>query len=273
MKNLSTLVCTGICAITLIAQGNDRLVIDGSTTVGPIAKAFAEYFMEQNPSVNVTVSESGSGNGVRSLINNTCDIGILSRFMTENEFSAAVKNGITPIAHVVALDGLAVVVHPANRVTELTREQVRDIYLGKITNWNEVGGPDARIIVISRDTNSGTYETFENIVMNKEKMAEHVEYVGSNGAVLQRVSNTQGAIGYIGLGFVNREVKPLLIDGVEASPETIRSGLYPIARPLYFFTNGYPEFGSTLYRFVTLYLQREGHEIISAIGFIPTTRY
>jgi phosphate transport system substrate-binding protein len=254
-------------------QAQEKIVIDGSTTVGPIAKAFAEYYMGMNKDVNITVSESGSGNGAKSLINSVCDIGDMSRFMKDDEFKAAVEKGVFPTFHVVALDGLPILVHPGNPVSSLTIEQVRDIYMGKITNWKEVGGPDKKIVMISRDTNSGTYETFEEKVMNKEKIAESAEYVGSNGAVRARVQSTPAAIGYAGLGFVDNTVKALTINGVYPSKKTVISGKYPIARPLYMVTNGYPAMGSHVYQFITIYLSPKGQEIVERIGFVPVTSY
>jgi phosphate transport system substrate-binding protein len=277
-KEMKKIVCSLIAAAAMvfvpaIATAADSIVIDGSTTVGPIAKAFAEYYMSLNPGVNITVSESGSGNGAKSLINGVCDVADMSRFMKDKEFKAAAEAGIMPVAHVVALDGLPVIVHPSNPVKGLTVKQVRDIYMGTITNWKQVGGPDKRIVVVSRDTNSGTYETFENLVMQKEKIADVAEYVGSNGAVRQRVQSTPAAIGYAGLGFVDRTVKALEINGIAPSAETVITGEYPIARPLFMFTNGYPKLGTHLYRFVTLHLSEKGQEIVDSIGFIPVTQY
>lgn len=251
----------------------EKIVIDGSTTVGPIAKAFAEYYMGQNPDVNITVSESGSGNGAKSLINDACQVADMSRFMKGKEFKAAVEKEIFPVAHVVALDGIAIVLHPSNPVGELTVQQVKDIYLGKIKNWKELGGPDQAIVMISRDTNSGTFETFEKLVMKKDKIAEGCEYVGSNGAARGRVQSTPAAIGYVGIGFVDRSIKALKINGVYPTGRTIASGKYPIARPLYMFTNGYPKMGSHLYRFVTIHLSKKGQEIVKRIGFVPVTEY
>ena len=266
-----------VTMITLAVSGGsavaEDIVLDGSTTVGPIAKQFAEYYMESHPDVNITVSESGSGNGAKALINGTCDVADMSRFMKDQEFSAAVEKRVLPVAHVIAMDGLAVIVHPANPVQALKVEQIRRIYTGEIKNWSEVGGPDKPIVVISRDTNSGTYETFENLVMNKEKIAEGAEYVGSNGAARQRVQNTEAAIGYVGLGFVDRSVKALEVEGVSPSNQTVASGQYPIARPLFMFTNGYPKLGSNLHQFITLYLTKTGQEIIEAVGFVPLTNY
>ncbi len=262
-----------VLATGSVALGQTKIVVDGSTTVGPLAKAFAEHFKTENPGVTITVAESGSGNGAKSLINGTCDVADMSRFMKDTEFKAAVEAGVFPVAHIIAMDGIGIIVHPSNPVRNLTVEQVRDIYLGKITNWKEVGGPDKSIVVISRDTNSGTYECFEELVMNKQKIAPTVEYVGSNGAIRQRVQSTPTAIGYVGLGFVDRTVKALSINDIQPSRATVVSGVYPIARPLYMFTNGYPKLGSPLHAFVTLYLTPKGQEIVESIGFIPVTNY
>jgi len=271
------------CALALLhlpasyaAEGSAEktsLVIDGSTTVGPIAKAFAEYYMGKNPGVNITVSESGSGNGAKSLINGTCDIADMSRFMKDTEFKAAVEKGVLPVAHVVAMDGIAVIVHPSNPVKAVTVEQVRDIYAGKTTNWKQLGGPDVAIVVVSRDTNSGTYEAFGELVMKEVPIAAAAEHVGSNGAIRQRVQSTPAAVGYVGLGFVDNTVKALTVNGVEPSAETVISGRYPISRPLFMFTNGYPKLGSHLHALVTLHLSKRGQEIIEEVGFVPVTRY
>ena len=251
-KSALTMVVALVLAMSFVGAAayaeSNKIIIDGSTTVGPIAKAFAEYYMAKHPDVSVTVSESGSGNGAKSLINGVCDIADMSRFMKDKEFAAAVEKGIMPVAHVVAMDGIAIIVHPSNPIKNLTVQQVRDIYMGKITNWKQLGGPDVAIVMISRDTNSGTYETFESLVMNNEKIHEKAEYVGSNGAIRQRVQSTPAAIGYVGLGFVDRSVKALEIDGILPDMNTVSSGIYPIARPLFMLTNGYPKLGSHLHR-------------------------
>ncbi len=274
---LTLLTATLVITSAAVAQ---TVVIDGSTTVGPIAKQFAELYQRQT-GVNVTVSESGSGNGAKGIINGTCDIGILSRFMSVGEFQAAVEKGVQPVAHVVAMDGLPILVHPSNPLKNLTVAQVRDIFMGKITNWKELGGPDLGIVMISRDTNSGTYETFYGLVMThdvdgnsvKEKISERAEYVGSNGAIRQRVQTTPAAIGYAGLGFIDRTVKALEIEGIYPDTDTVASGRYPIARPLYMFTNGFPKLGGHVHALVSMHLTRAGHEIVESIGFVPVTRY
>jgi phosphate transport system substrate-binding protein len=278
VKRITAFVLATVAALAIPPAAGaqrqaDKLVLDGSTTVGPIAKAFAEAYMRANPGVNITVSESGSGNGAKSLINGTCDIADMSRFMKDTEFKAAADAGRMPVAHVIALDGLPVLVHPSNPVKGLTIQQIRDIYTGKITNWNQVGGPNRPIVIISRDTNSGTYETFETLVLAGEKITDRAEYVGSNGAVRQRVQSTPNAIGYAGLGFVDRTVKALEVNGIAPTQETVIAGSYPISRPLFMFTDGYPKLGSHLYKFVTFYLSPRGQEIVAEIGFVPITQY
>ncbi len=267
--SLIVLAAAGLSAAPAGAQKN--IVLDGSTTVGPIAKAFSDYYKEKS-GVGATISESGSGNGVKSLINGACDIANMSRFMKESEFKTCVEKGILPVAHVVAFDGLAVVVNPANKVSALTDAQIADIYTGKITNWKQLGGDDAEIVVISRDTNSGTYETFNELILRKKAVVKGAEYVGSNGQAKTRVASTKNAIAYVGLGFVDDTVKTLSVDGILPSAKTIVSGKYPIARPLFMFTNGYPKMGSAVYDFVTLHLTEEGREIVKDLGYIPVVQ-
>lgn len=269
--------CAAAVAMTAVMAGpvcaGETIVMDGSTTVGPLAKAFAEFYMRQNPGVNITVGESGSGNGAKSIVNKTCQIANMSRFMKDTEFKAAADAGVMPVAHVVALDGLPILVHPSNPTKNLTVAQVRQMFTGQITNWKQVGGPDLGIVCVSRDTNSGTYECFNELVMNKEKISDRVEYVGSNGAIRQRVQSTPAAIGYAGLAFVDDTVKALSINGIAPTAMTVRDGSYPIARPLFMFTDGYPKLGSHLQRFVTMCLTEEGNSLIKETGFIPTTDY
>ena len=274
MKNIALKIAATILAALMLgpaqsALAGENIIIDGSTTVGPIAKAFAEFYKESHPDVNITISESGSGNGVKSLINKACNIANLSRFMKDSEFKSCVANGVLPVAHVVAFDGLAVIVNPKNKIRSLTMSDIAAIYTGKITNWKQLGGDDAKIVVVSRDTNSGTYETFNELVLKKAKIVKDAEYVGSNGQARTRVNTTKDAIAYVGLGFVDDTVKPLSVEGILPNPKSITSGKYPIARPLFMFTNGYPKMGGDIFNFVTLHLSGEGCEIISDLGYIP----
>lgn len=274
MKNTisNILKTTAVAALALCgaaAWAETKIVIDGSTTVGPISKAFADFYKEGHPNVNITISESGSGNGVKSLMNKACDIANMSRFMKDAEFKSCVDKGIRPVAHVVAFDGLAVIVNPKNTVQALSMKQISDIYTGKISNWKELGGEDAKIVIVSRDTNSGTYETFNELVLKKAPVAKDAEYVGSNGQARTRVNTTKNAIAYVGLGFADDSVKTLSVNGILPNAKSVSSGKYPIARPLFMFTDGYPKMGSDVYNFVTIHLSKEGREIVSDLGYIP----
>ena len=268
IRNVKAIALAAVAAAALNLSAQDKIVIDGSTTVGPISKAFADYYKETHPGVNITISESGSGNGVKSLTNKACDIANMSRFMKEAEFKSCVEKGVLPVAHVVAFDGLAVIVNPENPVGALSMEQIADIYTGKVKNWKEVGGADAPIVIVSRDTNSGTFETFNELVLKKRDVVHGAEYVGSNGQARTRVNTTKNAIGYVGLGFVDDSVKPLSVGGMLPNAKSVASGKYPIARPLFMFTDGYPKMGSDVYNFVNLHLSPEGREIVRELGFV-----
>ncbi len=249
------------------------LQIEGSTTVGPIADEFATAFKKLHPEITITVKKTGSGDGIAALIDGRCQIATSSRFLKPEEFKKAAEKGIMPVAHAIAMDGVCIVVHPSNPVKGLTTELVKGVYTGKVTNWKELGGADMPIVIISRDTSSGTYESFTHFVMGKDKMTEKVEYVNSNPQAYSRVSTTEGAIGYVGLGFVDEKVKALKMNGVSPSRKTIQTGEYALSRPLFLFTNGYPNLGTVIQAFCSFYLAEKGQEIIEAKGFIPMTSY
>jgi phosphate transport system substrate-binding protein len=253
-------------------SGAEKVVMDGSTTVYPVAKAFAGYYMAKHPDVNVTVSGTGSGNGAKSLITGRCSIACMSRFMKGKEFESAISNGVYPVFHTVAMDGIAVVVNPGNPVNDLTVEQIRKIYNGQITNWSQVGGPNKGIVVVSRDSTSGTFEVFGDLVLQGDHLTGGAERAASNPEVQNRVASTQAAIGYVGLGFLDG-VKPLAVNGIKPTLKTVGSGQYPIARPLFMVTDGYPELGSPEHAIVTMYLQPYGQEMVKDIGFVPLTQY
>ena len=265
-KMVATLALAGVCAGIAQASGN-TIMVDGSTTVGPIAKAFAGYYMKLHQDVTITVSESGSGNGAKSLINAACDVAAMSRPMKASEKKSAQDAGVLPIENIVALDGIAMIVHPQNPAKNLTIEQIARIYTGEIRNWKELGGPDQAIVIISRDTNSGTYETFETKVLEGKKITPKAEYANSNGAIRQRVMSTPAAIGYVGIAFIEG-VKTLTVNNAPVSIETVLSGKYPIARPLFLYTNGRPREGTPIYDFVNLGNTPEGKKIVTETGFV-----
>ncbi|NTU97049.1 MAG: phosphate ABC transporter substrate-binding protein [Chlorobiaceae bacterium] len=269
MKLFSKIILSA-AVLGVMASGNamaaGKIVCDGSTTVGPIAKAFAEHFT-RTTGVQVTVSESGSGNGAKSLINKTCDIANMSRSMKDNEVAAAKGKGVNPVEHVVALDGMAIVVHPSNRINNLSKDQIRGIYMGKYTNWSQVGGPNAQFVVIQRESNSGTQDSFKELVMGKENpITKRAETQASNGAVKNRVASTPSAIGFIGMGFVDDAVKAVSVNGIDATTANVKNGSYPIHRPLFMYTNG--QASGAVKQFIDLAKTPEGRKMISETGYV-----
>ncbi len=270
MKSKSLFIACFTMAILLTtgmaSAGN--IVINGSTTVLPIAQKVAEAYMKQNPGVKISISGGGSGNGIKSLIDGSTDIADSSRFIKESEVKMAVENGRYPVPFAVAYDCIVPVVHPSNSVVNLTMAQLKAIYKGEVKNWKDVGGPDRTVVVISRDTSSGTYEVWEEKIMKKERVFPGALLQASNGAVAQAVSKNKNAIGYIGLGYIDKSVKPLMVDRVKGSEETTLNGLYPISRPLYMFTNGWPA-GDTL-NFINFVMNpQKGQTYVKEAGFVP----
>jgi len=265
-KTLLFLSLLSFSAEAGVAAPVKTIVLDGSTTVGPVAKSFAAYFTKKY-GVRVSVSESGSGNGAKSLINGSCTVATMSRAMKDAELAAARTKGVNPVATVVAMDGLAIVVHPGNPVRALTKAQISSIYTGRINNWKQVGGPNANIVVIQRESNSGTAESFKDLVVGKGvQIKGSAETQSSNGSVKSRVGSTPSAIGYLGLGFVDRSVKAVSVNGVLPDVKTVRSGSYPVSRPLYFYTNGQPS--GVVKQFVDLPKSADGKRMISELGFV-----
>lgn len=242
--------------------------INGSTTVLPIAQKVAEAYMKEHPDVSISVSGGGSGNGIKALIDNTTDIADSSRFIKEKEVAAAVEKGVYPVPFAVAYDCIVPVVHPDNPLKNITLEQLKGIYMGKIKNWKELGGPDSKIVVISRDTSSGTYEVWEGKVMNKERVFPGALLQASNGAVAQAVSKNKHAIGYVGYGYLNKDLKGLSVNGITGNDETTLNGTYPISRPLFMFTPGWPK-GDVLNFINYVVNPKKGQKFVKEAGFVP----
>jgi phosphate transport system substrate-binding protein len=250
-----------------IALAAESIVIKGSTTVLPIAQVAAEAYMKMHPGVNISLSGGGSGNGMKALIDGSTDIGNASRFIKDKEVALAQEKGVFPVPHRVAIDAIVPIVHPENPVTGLTTEQLSMIYQGKIENWKEVGGQDLKIIVVSRDTSSGTYEVWEEKILHKAKVTPKAQLQASNGAVVQAVSKNRYAVGYIGLGYLNKSVQALKVDGIEATAATALSSTYPVARPLFMFTNGWPT--GTVSDFINFLVSKKGQALVEKEGFVP----
>jgi len=254
-----------LCVSATAMAGN--IDIKGSTTVLPIAQKAAEAYMKGNPGAKISVSGGGSGNGIKAIIDGTTDVADSSRFIKDKEAQLAMEKGVYPVPFRVALDCIVPVVHPKNKITNITSEQLKDIYMGKITNWKDVGGADKEIVVVSRDTSSGTFEAWKDMVMKEEKVVQSALTVASSGAIAQTVAKTEGAIGYVGFGYLSKEVKGLSVNGITGSIETTLSGAYSISRPLFMFTKGWPE--GEILDFINFVTSKKGQELVKEAGFIP----
>jgi phosphate transport system substrate-binding protein len=269
-KALCLLAVAGLLAGSQPVLAGTTIVIKGSTTVLPIAQATAEAYMKLHPGVNISLSGGGSGDGVKALIDGSCNGANSSRDLKPEEIELAKSRGVNPVTHTLAVDAIAPIVNPKNPVQNLTIEQLSLIYQGKITNWKEVGGNDLQIVAVSRDTSSGTYETWEKFVLHGAKVTPKAQLQASNGAIVQTVSKNKYAIGYIGLGYLNKSVKGLSVNAITASAATAASGKYSLSRPLFMFTNGKPT--GELAKYITFILSPQGQKIVAKEGFVPLTK-
>ncbi len=245
----------------------EDIAITGSTTVLPIAQKAAEVYMKKNPAAKISVAGTGSGDGIKAIIDGTADIGNSSREMKAKEEELAQSKGVKPKQFVVALDCIVPVVNPANPVKNLSLTQLKDIYNGKIKNWKEVGGEDKPVVVVSRDSSSGTFEVWNEHVLGKDRVRPDAQLQASNGAVAQAVAGNKYAIGYVGIGYLNPQVKALSVGGVEATPQTAKDKSYAIARGLNMYTNGEPK--GAVKDFIEFVLGPEGQKIVKEEGFVP----
>ena len=239
--------------------------VAGSTTVQPLAELFAEDFMKANPDVNIDVQGGGSSTGVKSAGQGTVDIGMASREVKDSELQEFPELQI----FVIARDGIAIVAHPDVPVDALTKDQVRDIFAGTITNWSEVGGPDKLIIVVSREEGSGTRAAFEEMVMGKDGpvIVDTAILHPSNGAVRTAVSTTPDAIGFLSFGYLDDTTKSLKVDGAAPTPDNAANGSYPIVRPLNMLTNGEPS--GVANAWLNYIMSEDGQKIVEDEGYIP----
>ena len=267
IKKLFVMSLIGAFCLIANSAWAGNIDIKGSTTVLPIAQKCAEAYKAQT-GVNVNVSGGGSGNGIKALIDGSTDIADASRFIKEKEVTLAVQRGIYPVPFAVAYDCIIPVVHPSNPIKNLTTDQLKAIYKGEIRNWKEVGGDDEKIVVISRDTSSGTYEVWEKKVMKKERVYRGALLQASNGTIVQVVSKNKKAIGYIGLGYLDNSVKAITVNSIKGSKETTLDGTFPISRPLYMFTNGWPKLDTL--NFINFVINPEkGQKLVEEVGFVP----
>ncbi|MBU0543730.1 MAG: phosphate ABC transporter substrate-binding protein [Proteobacteria bacterium] len=244
-----------------------NISINGSTTVLPIAQKVAEAYMKEHPDTAISISGGGSGNGIKAIIDKTTDIANSSRAIKKEESEQAKAKGSNPVEFIVAFDCIVPVVHPSNPLKNLTLDQLKAMYKGEIKNWKEIGGADKPIVVISRDTSSGTYEVWEEKVMKKERVFPRALLQASNGAIVQAVSKNPNAVGYIGLGYMDKSVKMLSANGINGSKETTLNKTYPISRPLYMYTPAQPK--GDVKKFLDYMLSSKGQKLVEEEGFIP----
>lgn len=256
-----------VLAWSLPTVAATTVVIKGSTTVLPIAQVALETYMKAHPGLNISLSGGGSGEGIKALIDRSTDIANSSREIKDKESASATAKGIKPVEHVVAIDAIVPIVNPRNKVNGLNLDQLSQIYQGKIKNWKEVGGDNIPIVVVSRDSSSGTYESWGHLVLNGAKVTPKAQLQASSGAVVQTVSKNRYAIGYIGLGYLNKTVKGLAVNGIQASSQSVLAKAYPIARPLYMYTAGQPS--GEVAGFIQFVLSPSGQKLVEKEGFVP----
>jgi phosphate transport system substrate-binding protein len=255
-----------------VVLGAQAQKIKGSDTCLPVSQKEAEMFMKSHSGTAVTVTGGGSGVGISALIEGTTDIAQSSRKIKFDERQKMQAAGKTPKEVIVAYDALAVIVNPANGVSKLTREQLEGIFTGKIKNWKEVGGADMNIVPYSRETSSGTYEFFKESVLKNKNYMNGIMSMPATGSIVQSVGQTRGAIGYVGLAYLNDKVKALQVsyDGgktyVAPSVENARNKSYPVVRPLYYYYEKSAE--GSVKPFIDYVLSPEGQKIVSEVGFI-----
>jgi phosphate transport system substrate-binding protein len=251
------------------------ITIKGSDTMVHLASSWAETFMKQNPDIEVSVTGGGSGTGIAALLNGTTDICAASRKIKNKELQLALEKNIHPHEIVVAKDGIAVVVHPDNPVNELTLEQLSKIFTDKSFQWSNVGGPDEPIIVLSRESSSGTYVFFQEMVLKKQDYMQDAKLMPATSAIIQSVSTDKWAIGYVGLGYAlaaEDKVKIIAVKEDDNSPavmpsdETVKTGQYPIARPLFLYLNGEPQ--GTVKTFIDFCLSPAGQKVVKDTGYV-----
>jgi phosphate transport system substrate-binding protein len=274
MKKIIIALSIIVFAVPALVQAQKVVCkIKGSDTCLPLSQKEAEVYMQKNPGSSISIVGGGSGVGLAALISNTTDIAQSSRKMKLDEKIKMQDAGKAFEEIIIAFDALAVIVNPANKVYQLTREQLEDIFTGKIINWKELGGDDMKIIAYSRESSSGTFEFFKEHVLNKKNFATTALLMPATGAIVQSVSQTTGAIGYIGLAYINKDVKALKVSYdqgktyVAPAVETAKNKTYPITRPLYYYYLTSIE--KTVKPYVDFILSAEGQKIVLEEGYVP----
>lgn len=280
------LVFVIFCGICLFSCSNNKyhkeaesIQIKGSDTIVNLVQVWAEKFSLLNDKINVGVTGGGTGTGFAALLNNTCDIAMASRKVEEKEINIAKEHNIFYEEYTVGLDGLAVLVNKNNPIQKLTIEQLRDIFMSKITNWNQIGGENRPIVLLSRESNSGTHIFFKEQVIrqadknSKEEFSPKALLMPSSQAIVDEIYQNPNAIGYVGIGFMNDQTKAVAVsaknseDFIYPTIENVMLRKYPISRPLYLYTNGHPT--GIVKNFIDYALSKEGQKVVAETSFVP----
>ena len=278
MKKIIALVLTALLALSLVACGSESktddtktddqpaaltgtVSTDGSTSMEKVIGALSESFMAQNSGVTVNYNPTGSGSGITAVQEGTCDIGLSSRALKDEEKSAGLKETV------LAYDGIAIIVHPDNPVSDLSVEQLAQMYTGEITNWKDVGGNDAEAVLIGREAASGTRDGFESITGTKDK-CQYRQELTSTGDVITAVSQNPDAIGYASLASVKDSVKALNVDGVTPSEATVKDGSYKVQRPFVLVTMAGKELSPAAQAFFDYAISSDAASIIAKAGAV-----
>lgn len=264
---ISAVIIASAVLIGCSRETGKKVVIKGSTTVLPVTQKTAEAFRKLDK-VSITIEGSGSGNGIKALIDGTCDIANSSREMKAEELQSAKEKGKTVKEIALAVDMIVPVVHPSNTVNNITMAQLKAVYDGSITNWKQLGGKDENIVVISRDTSSGTYEIWHEKVMKKTDVRKDALLQASNGAIVSAVAGNPKALGYIGYGYIDKSVKTITVDKVEVTIENGKSGKFPVSRKLYMYVDE-NKLSPDAQKYIDFVLSDEGQKLVKEAGFIP----
>ena len=273
MKKIITVLCAAVMALSLFAgcgqKANDNgtttggtVSTDGSTSMEKVIGALGESFMEANSGTTFTYNPTGSGSGIQAVSEGRCDIGLSSRALKDDEKASGLTETI------VALDGIAIIVNPQNPVKDLSLEQIAKIYTGEITNWKDVGGEDAEIVLIGREAGSGTRDGFESITETKDA-CQYRQELTSTGDVITTVSQNPNAIGYASLAAIKDSVKALTVNGVAPTEATVKDGTYLVQRPFVLVTKEGAALSETAQKFFDFATSADAASIISAAGAVP----
>jgi len=273
LKKIITVLCAAVMALSLFAgcgqKANDNgtttggtVSTDGSTSMEKVIGALGESFMEANSGTTFTYNPTGSGSGIQAVSEGRCDIGLSSRALKDDEKASGLKETI------VALDGIAIIVNPQNPVKDLSLEQIAKIYTGEITNWKDVGGEDAEIVLIGREAGSGTRDGFESITETKDA-CQYRQELTSTGDVITTVSQNPNAIGYASLAAIKDSVKALTVNGVAPTEATVKDGTYLVQRPFVLVTKEGAALSETAQKFFDFATSADAASIISAAGAVP----